>query len=99
MKGNTLTDFIDDLLSMGGPEKEFVFHDRFFFLQSSCDGNHCTLVIDEYDNTIPQEKRFLKSHRFSGKTLAECVSAFEKAPIFHGLTLYEAENAIEVLFG
>ena len=76
-----------------------LFHDRFFFLQSSCDGNHCTLVIDEYDNTIPQEKRFLKSHRFSGKTLAECVSAFEKAPIFHGQTLYEAENAIEVLFG
>ena len=35
MKGNTLADFIDDLLSMGGPEKEFVFRDRFFFLESA----------------------------------------------------------------
>ena len=25
MTGNTLTEFMDDLLAMGGPEKEFVF--------------------------------------------------------------------------
>ena len=25
MRGNTLTEFMDDLLTMGGPEKEFLF--------------------------------------------------------------------------
>jgi hypothetical protein len=34
-----------------------------------------------------------------GKTNAECVEAFEKAKIFDGLTIYEAENEIEVIFG
>ena len=34
MKGNTLAEFLDDLLTVGGPEKEFVFRDRFSFLES-----------------------------------------------------------------
>ena len=28
MKGNTLTEFIDDLLTMGGPEKEYEYHEK-----------------------------------------------------------------------
>lgn len=100
MRGNTLTEFIDDLLAMVGPEKEFVFRDRFYFLEGARDDAHCTLVVDEYDYTIPSdEPPFLKTYRFSGKTQEECVAAFERMPIFHGLTLYEAEEEIQVLFG
>lgn len=101
MRGNTLAEFIDDLLSMGGPEKEFVFRDRFFFLESTCQENEAVLelYLDEYDNSNPQNKVFLTTHRFWGKDLAECVEKFENAAIFSGLTLYEAEKEIEVLFG
>lgn len=28
MKGNTLTEFIDDLLTMGGPEKEYEYRGK-----------------------------------------------------------------------
>lgn len=101
MKGNTLAEFIDDLLSMGGPEKEFVFRDRFFFLESACQENSAVLelYLDEYDNSNPQDKVFLTTHRFLGKDLSECVEKFENAAIFSGLTIYEAEQEIEVLFG
>ena len=34
MKGNTLTEFINDLLAMGGPEKEFEYHNKRYFMQS-----------------------------------------------------------------
>jgi hypothetical protein len=101
MKGNTLAEFMDDLLSMGGPEKEFVFRDRFFFLESAHleNGAVLELYLDEYDNSNPQEKVFLTSHRFLGKNLTECVEKFENATIFDGLTIYQAEKEIEVLFG
>ena len=33
------------------------------------------------------------------KTLRECVEQFETKPIFDGLTIYNAESEIEVLFG
>lgn len=33
------------------------------------------------------------------KVRNECVEAFEKAKIFNGKTIYEAEKDIEVLFG
>lgn len=100
MRGNTLTEFIDDLLSMCGPEKEFVYRDRYYLIYFSCDGKRYNLILDEHDYTIPSdEPPFLKTHCFSGQTQEECVAAFEKAPIFHGLTLYEAEEEIQVLFG
>ncbi len=101
MKGNTLVEFIDDLLSMGGPEKEFVFRDRFFFLESIHRENSSILelYLDEYDNSDPHNKLFLTRHSFFGKNLSECVEQFENAKIFAGLTIYEAEKEIKVLFG
>lgn len=58
MKGNTLAEFMDDLLSMGGPEKEFVFRDRFFFLESAWQKNGAALelYLDEYDNSNPKKQ-------------------------------------------
>lgn len=101
MRGNTLNDFMNDLLNMGGPEKEFVFRDRFFFLEAQCQqqGNALELRIDEYNNQNPKDKAFLRSYTFCGRDFAECVEKFEKAPIFDGLTIYQAEQEIEVLFG
>lgn len=101
MKGNTLAEFMDDLLSMGGPEKEFVFRDRFFFLESAYreSDKALELYLDEYDNSDPDDKVYLTTHRFYGKNLSECVKNFENATIFDGLTIYEAEKEIEVLFG
>lgn len=101
MKGNTLAEFMDDLLSMGGPEKEFVFRDRFFILESDSPENGAVLelYLDEYDNSNPLNKVFLTTHRFFGNDLHECVEKFEVAAIFSGLTIYEAEKEIEVLFG
>ena len=101
MKGNTLAEFMNDLLSMGGPEKEFVFRDRFFFLESVYleNGAVLELYLDEYDNRNPQDKVFLTTHSFCGKNLSECVKKVENATILAGLTIYEVEKEIEVLFG
>ena len=100
MKGNTLGEFIDDILISGGPEKEFVFRDKYYFLESTCKGNGCMeLRIDEYDTQESDEPQYIKTYRFIGKNLTECTNQFETAKVFEGLTIYEAEPEIEVLFG
>lgn len=101
MRGNTLSEFMDDLLNMGGPEKEFVFRDKFFFLETQYQQQEQALELrlEEYDNHNPEDKVFLQCHRFFGQDLSACVEKFEKAPIFDGLTIYQAEQEIEVLFG
>ena len=37
--------------------------------------------------------------RCHGKDFRECFEQFEKATIFDGMTIYDAESEIEVLFG
>lgn len=104
MKGNTITEFIDDLLIAGGPEKEFVFQNKFYFLETlfnKAEGK-MELRIDEYDRldiSNPAMDRYVRTYSFLGKDFEECTSKFEKAKIFHGQTIYEAEAEIEVLFG
>ena len=103
MNGNTIGQFIDDLLLMGGPEKEFVFRNKFYFLETttlpSQKEPQLRLTIDEYDNGNPGQKRFLHSYCFDGSNFTECVSKMEEAAIFEGLTIYQAEQEITVLFG
>ena len=100
MKGNTLGEFIDDILVSGGPEKEFAFRKKYYFLESTCIENGCVeLRIDEYDQQEGDEPKYIKTYSFNGKNLAECTNQFETAKIFEGLTIYEAEPEIEVLFG
>ena len=36
MIGNTLSEFVDDILTMGGPEKEFLFRGKKYILQPLC---------------------------------------------------------------
>jgi hypothetical protein len=95
MTGNSLQEFMDDLLACGGPEKEFQFRNKRYFLETMYrpERKEKELYIDEINT--PEQKRY----SFFGKTFRDCVEKFEKAPIFDGLTIYEAEPEIEVLFG
>ncbi len=95
MKGNTLTEFLNDLLECGGPEKEFSFRNKRYFLETT--KKDCSslfeMIVFEVSNTDDVV--------FScfGKSLRECTEQFEAARIFDGKTIYEAEEEIEVLFG
>jgi len=95
MKGNSVQEFMDDLLTTGGPEKEFVFRKKRYFLETVYhpEKEENEMSVDEIG--IPDAK----TYSFYGRTIRECVDKFEKAPIFDGLTIYEAESEIEVLFG
>lgn len=104
MKGNSVSEFIDDILSAGGPEKEFTFRNKFYFLETiyNEEKNRMELRIEEYDRSDPENTArdiFVQTYIYSGKDFAECTAKFEKARIFDGLTVYEAESEIEVLFG
>ena len=94
MKGNNLNEFIDDLYSTGGPEKEFLHKGNRYFLESA--------NIDDRTIEMAIFQCFGKGEyifRCKGKNFAECAKQFENAKIFDGKTIYEVENEIEVLFG
>ena len=96
MKGNTLTEFIDDLLTMGGPEKEYEYRGKKYMLECQPYENDATqmeLVIFE---CFGEENYIFRCH---GKNLQECVRQYEEAKIYDGRTIYEAEHEITVLFG
>ena len=57
------------------------------------------LCLDEYDSNGSQNPKLLKTHAFRGNTFIECVEQFASATIFDGMTIYEAEQDIEVLYG
>ena len=96
MKGNTLTEFMDDLLTMGGPEKEFLFRGRRYFMESQPYEKN----LDETEFVIFEcfgnQNYIFRCH---GKDNEECVRQFEVAKIFDGLTIYEAESEITVEYG
>ena len=96
MKGNSLTEFIDDLLTMGGPEKEFQFHGKVYMLETyydSTDGMNEMVVFECNDSDNPY------IFRCKRRSLNDCVKEFEHANIFDGKSIYEAEREIEVLYG
>ncbi len=93
MEGNTLNEFMDDLCTMGGPEKDFMYKDKRYFLECEAVDNMIEMVIFECFG----EQNYI--FRCKGKDFVECVKQFEKAKIFDGKTIYEAEKDIEVLFG
>lgn len=100
MKGNTLEHFLDDTLMMGGPEKEFIFRDKYYFLEAICqkDGK-INLHLGEYDLNKDEDHEYLGTHNFAGKDLADCTNKFTTEKVFDGLDIYEAESEIKVLFG
>ncbi len=94
MKGNTLDEFINDIISICGPEKEFLFKNRRYFLDTSYNKEKEMYALYIYE--LKNNKMIFDCF---GKTLADCFEKFEKAKIFEGETIYEAERQIEVLFG
>ena len=96
MKGNTLAEFIDDLLAMGGPEKEFEYTGKRYFMQAQPYEEDITQVEFVVYECFGEENYIFRCH---GRNTAECVEQFEVAPIFDGRTIYEAHEDITVLFG
>ncbi len=96
MKGNTLTEFMDDLITMGGPEKEFLFRGRRYLMESQPYKKDITQTEFVIFECFGEQNYIFRCH---GKNNEECVRQFEKAPVFDGLTIYEADPEIEVLFG
>ena len=96
MKGNTITEFIDDLLTMGGPEKEFEYNGKRYLMASQAYAQDPTLVEFVIFECFGNENYIFRCH---GKNNAECVEQFEKAKLFDGKTIYEADQDITVLFG
>ena len=74
MIGNTLSEFVDDILTMGGPEKEFLFRGKKYMLQCQkyeANPSLTELVIFECfgnENYI---------FRCLGKDFRECFEQFE----------------------
>lgn len=96
MKGNTISEFINDLIACGGPEKEFTFRGKRYFLETiAVEGTdllklYVVEIKDSTDDVI---------FTFTGKTFQDCVDQFEEAKIFDGKTIFQVEQEIEVLFG
>ncbi len=96
MIGNTLSEFIDDILTMGGPEKEFLFRGKKYMLQCQKYETNPSLTELVIFECFGDENYVFRCH---GKDFRECFKQFEKATIFDGMTIYDAESEIEVLFG
>lgn len=95
MKGNTISEFMNDLYACGGPEKDFLFRGKRYFLETIAKGNSELLElyifeVNDTDNVV---------FSCTGKTFRDCVEQFEEAKIFDGKTIYQVEQEIEVLFG
>lgn len=81
---------------MGGAEKEFLFRNRKYMLQSQRYEDDLSLTELVIFECFGDENYIFRCH---GKDFHECFEQFEKSTIFDGMTFYEAESGIEVLFG
>lgn len=68
-------------------------------LQTAARRASAVLLMTERVATAPENKKYICTHSFAGDNFAECVAKLENAEIFDGMTIYQAEQEIEVLFG
>lgn len=100
MKGNTIDMFISDLCANGGPEKEFIYSNKYYIIQADNKNDDKTyLRLDIYACEQKEAGEYIETIWFAGESLRLCVEAFEKAKLFEGKTIYDVEKDIEVLFG
>ncbi len=92
MKGTTVENFIDTLYNC--PDLEFSFRGKKYMLEMWRNDNGAYSITINSIESKPQ--CIFKRNNLS---ISQCVSAFEEATIFNGLTIYQAENEIEVLYG
>lgn len=92
MKGKKITEFIDSLYC--NPELEILFRKKHLMVSGyvSKDGFY-TLQI------ATVEKNSKKLFSVTSISRQNCVHQFERAKVFDGLDIYEAESEIEVLYG
>ena len=90
MTGKTFTEFMDDLAY--NPEMEFMFRGERYMISGYLTRDQYTLELCNIDT---DSMLFTMTSAFRN----ECVSAFEKARVFDGQTISEAEHEIEVLYG
>lgn len=89
MKGKMLSEFIDELFV--NPEMEWVYHNTKYLISGySSEKNLYTISADILGSNGHNVFEVTNTNR------NECVAKFEEAEIFDGLTVYEAENDIEV---
>ena len=93
MKGNTLNEFIDSLYI--NCDKELIYKGRKIMVEGWFNPKDSTYTLRAFECCEDYPELFLRTD--SDRTA--CVTAFEEAKIFNGLTIFEAENEIEVLYG
>lgn len=92
MQGKTVDAFVRELYD--NPEIEFVFHKNRYMLSGWVDGDNKSYTLELW-NMTKDTLAFRETNAYRER----CVTRFERARIFNGLTIYEAESEIEVLFG
>ena len=92
MINEKFSDFLNSLYT--SPEIEHTFRGKTYFLEwwTNKDSTYTiTLFICYEKNSLMFEETF--------PTLRECIEYYKKAKCYEGLTIYQAEKEIEVLFG
>ena len=97
MKGMDLNDFINKIYY--GDEIEFKFNGTTYFIQGYRENDKFFLCVDYWAKTDGTEPEHDYAFSVYCNSLGECVDQFEKAKIFGGKTIYEAEQDIEVVYG
>lgn len=85
MTGKTFTEFMDDLAY--NPEMEFMFRGERYMISGYLTRDQYTLELCNIDTD-------LMLFTMTSASRDECVSAFEKARVFDGQTISEAEHEI-----
>ena len=80
--------------SVIGTRKGIFFPWEKMFAQGWIENGICTLVLDQWD---PPRKGHVWAHESA--SWDECWEAFANAPVFDGLTFWEAESEMEWLYG
>ena len=92
MKDRSPQEFIDDLTC--GMEQTFSFRGRTYFVEGSTESDGTWHAhMDQWE---PEAKDFVWERR--APTMAECVEAFVEAPLFDGLTFWQAEGEMTSLY-
>ena len=66
MQGNTINEFLNDLLTVGGPEKEFTFRGKKYFLETTQEEGSTILdlsiqeFLDRLKNLVIIKKHIVK---------------------------------------
>ena len=92
MKDRSPQEFIDDLTY--GMEQTFSLRGRTYFVEGATEPDGTWYAhMDQWE---PEVKDCVWEHR--APTMAECVDAFVKAPLFDGLTFWQAEGEMTSLY-